>query len=101
MPDPLFAHPRLAPVYDAFDGERADLPAYLAITAELGADRLLDIGCGTGSLAVLLAGAGRTVMGIDPALASLEVAQSKDKDARVTWVHAGAADAPAFAADLA
>ena len=101
MPGVPFAHPRLAPVYDAFDGKRDDLPAYLAITAELGADRVLDIGCGTGSLAVLLAGSGRTVMGLDPARASLEVAESKDKDGRVTWVHGDAASAPAFAADLA
>jgi SAM-dependent methyltransferase len=96
-----FAHSRLAPVYDAFDGERDDLPAYLAITSELGADRVLDIGCGTGSLAVLLAGSGRTVMGLDPARASLEVAEAKDKDRRVTWVHGDAASAPTFAADLA
>jgi SAM-dependent methyltransferase len=101
VPDALFAHPRLAPVYDAFDGERGDLPAYLAIAAELSADRVIDIGCGTGSLAVLLAGTGRTVTGLDPSLASLKVARSKDKDARVTWVHGGAADAPALAADLA
>jgi SAM-dependent methyltransferase len=101
VPGVPFAHPRLAPVYDAFDGERDDLPAYLAITAELGADRVLDIGCGTGSLAVLLAGSGRAVMGLDPARASLEVAESKDKDGRVTWVHGDAASAPAFAADLA
>jgi SAM-dependent methyltransferase len=101
VPGVPFAHSRLAPVYDAFDGERDDLPAYLAITAELGADRVLDIGCGTGSLAVLLAGSGRTVMGLDPARASLEVAESKDKDRRVTWVHGDAASAPTFAADLA
>lgn len=101
MPGVPFAHSRLAPVYDAFDGERYDLPAYLAITAELGADRVLDIGCGTGSLTVLLAGSGRTVMGLDPARASLEVAESKDKDRRVTWVHGDASSAPTFAADLA
>src|ERR1700677_4370182 len=30
VPDAIFAHPRLAPVYDAFDGGREDLAAYLA-----------------------------------------------------------------------
>lgn len=48
MPDAIFAHPRLAPVYDAFDGDRDDLTAYLNIADELRADRVLDIGCGTG-----------------------------------------------------
>ena len=100
MPDALFAHPRLAPIYDAFDGHRGDLAAYLGIVGELGANRVLDVGCGTGSLAVLLAGSGRTVMGIDPAHASLEVAKSKDTAAAVSWVPGEAARVPAFGADL-
>jgi 2-polyprenyl-3-methyl-5-hydroxy-6-metoxy-1,4-benzoquinol methylase len=73
--DAIFAHPRLAPLYDAFDGRRDDLTAYLDIARELAADRVLDVGCGTGSMAVLLARAGRTVVGVDPAAASLEVAR--------------------------
>lgn len=101
MPDAIFAHPRLAPVYDAFDGPRDDLPAYLAIAQELPADRVLDVGCGTGSLAIALARAGRTVVAVDPAAASLDVARAKDKDATVTWIHGNAAAAPPAAADLA
>jgi len=101
VPDAIFAHPRLAAVYDAFDGPRGDLAAYLSMAAELGADRVLDVGCGTGSLAVLLARHGYTVVGADPAEASLCVAKSKDKDQAVTWVHADAAGVPAAGADLA
>jgi SAM-dependent methyltransferase len=101
VPDAIFAHPRLAPVYDAFDGLRDDLDAYLAIAEELRADRVLDIGCGTGSLAVLLAGTGRTVVAVDPAAASLDVARSKDGSAGVTWIHGDATAAPAGWADLA
>ncbi len=101
MPDAIFAHPRLAPVYDAFDGDRDDLAAYLDIAGELGADRVLDVGCGTGCLAVLLAESGRTVMGVDPAEASLEVARAKKATGRITWVHGDATTVPAFGADLA
>jgi SAM-dependent methyltransferase len=101
MPDAIFAHPRLAPVYDAFDGERDDLAAYLGIVRELGADRVLDVGCGTGCLAVLLADAGHAVTGVDPAAASLEVARSKDPAGRVTWIRGDAAALPALDADLA
>ncbi len=101
VPDAIFAHPRLAPVYDAFDGPRDDLPAYIGITDELGAHRVLDAGCGTGSLAILLAGTGRDVIAADPAAASLDVAKSKDTNAAVTWVHANAAGVPAAGADLA
>ena len=101
VPDAIFAHPRLAWVYDAFDGPRDDLAAYLAIAAELGADRVLDVGCGTGCLAIELARTGRTVIGADPAAASLEVARAKEGSAAVTWIHGDAAAIPAVAADLA
>ncbi len=101
MPDAIFAHPRLAAVYDAFDGARDDLAAYLGIVRELKAGRVVDIGCGTGSLAVLLAENGCTVMGVDPAAASLQVARSKDAAREVTWVCGDAAAARGFDADLA
>jgi SAM-dependent methyltransferase len=101
VPDAIFAHPRLAPVYDAFDGDRDDLAAYLGIAGEFGAERVLDVGCGTGCLAILLAESGRTVMGADPAGASLEVAKAKDATARITWVHGDATTLPPFDADLA
>src|ERR1700683_432889 len=43
--DAVFAHPPLPPLYDAFDGPRDDLPAYVGIADELGAHRVLDAGC--------------------------------------------------------
>jgi SAM-dependent methyltransferase len=101
VPDAIFADPRLARLYDSFDGPRDDLAAYLSIAAELGADRVLDVGCGTGCLAILLAGTGRTVVGVDPSAASLDVARSKDDSSTVTWVHGDAAAVPAARADLA
>jgi SAM-dependent methyltransferase len=101
VPDAIYTHPRLAAVYDAFDGDRDDLTAYRDIADELGVARVLDVGCGTGSLAVLLAETGRTVVGVDPAEASLEVARSKDETATVTWVHGDATTVPGLSADLA
>ncbi|WP_156757182.1 class I SAM-dependent methyltransferase [Actinokineospora pegani] len=101
MPDAIFAHPRLAPLYDAFDGDRDDLAAYLAIADELGAHRVVDVGCGTGCLALLLAGTGREVVGVDPAEASLAVARAKPGAGAVTWLHGDAEALPAVAADLA
>lgn len=101
MPDAIFDHPRLAAVYDAFDGQRDDLPSYVAIADEVKARRVLDIGCGTGSLAVLLASGGRTVTAVDPAGASLEIARAKATDLSVTWIHGDATAVPPIMADLA
>jgi ubiquinone/menaquinone biosynthesis C-methylase UbiE len=101
VPDAIFAQPRLASVYDAFDGDRADLGAYLRIAAEFDAQHVLDIGCGTGSLAILLAASGRRVTGVDPADASLEVAMSKSGSESVTWLHGDATTLPALTADIA
>jgi SAM-dependent methyltransferase len=101
VPDAIFAHPRLAPLYDTFDGPRDDLAAYVRIVGELGAQCVLDVGCGTGSLAIRLAATGRAVIAADPAAASLDVARSKDHNGAVTWVHADAARVSAARADLA
>ncbi|MEO3936838.1 class I SAM-dependent methyltransferase [Dermatophilaceae bacterium Soc4.6] len=89
-PDPVFADPRLAALYDVLDDDRCDLDAYVDLADELCAGRVVDIGCGTGSLAVRLARTGRTVIGVDPAGASLDIARTKPLAESVTWVQGDA-----------
>lgn len=93
MPDATFDDPRLAALYDPLDPDRSDLDAYVALADELGARTVLDIGCGTGVFALLLAGRGLVVTGVDPAGASVDVARAKPGAERLTWVvgEAGAA----------
>lgn len=101
MPDLAFEHPRLAAVYDAFDADRSDLDVYLAIARELGARRVLDVGCGTGTFAVLLARKGFEVTGLDPARASIAVARGKQGAERVRWIVGDASALPRLEVDLA
>ncbi|GGK16804.1 methyltransferase [Streptomyces camponoticapitis] len=86
MADDCFGHPRLAAIYDPLDPDRSDLDAYLRIAEEFGAHQVLDIGCGTGVFALLLAGRGIEVVGIDPAQASIDVARAKPSSERVRWI---------------
>lgn len=92
VPDAIFDHPRLAAIYDVLDPDRSDLDHYVAMVAEFGARSVLDVGCGTGTLACLLADRGVDVVGVDPAGASLDVARDKDAAGRVRWIHGDATD---------
>jgi dihydrofolate reductase len=49
--DAIFEEPRLAEIYDELDPDRSDVDAYAAMAAEFGAESVLDVGCGTGTLA--------------------------------------------------
>ena len=100
MVDAIFAERRLAELYDPLDPDRGDLDVYAAMAAELGARSVLDIGCGTGTFACLLARRGLTVTAVDPAEASLEIARAKPGAERVRWVHGDATDLPPLRVDL-
>lgn len=99
--DALFSDPRLAVLYDDFDGARDDLDHYERIVRELGACHVLDVGCGTGSLACRLACADFDVVGVDPAEASLDVARGKAGAERVRWICGDATALPPLQVDLA
>ena len=61
---------------------------------EFEADRVLDIGGGTGVFALLLADRGVEVVGVDSAQASIDVARSKPGSERVRWICGGATSLP-------
>ncbi len=98
-PDPIFADPRLARLYDPLEDDRADLDVYVAMADEFGAHSIVDIGCGTGELAVRLItdsirrGVSLVVVGVDPAGASLDIARAKPNAEHVRWLEGTAVDA--------
>ncbi|MBA2464138.1 MAG: class I SAM-dependent methyltransferase [Nocardioidaceae bacterium] len=101
MVDVIFEHPRLVGIYDALDPDRSDLEVYVDMVDELGAARVLDVGCGTGTFALLLADRGLEVTGVDPAAGSLDVARAKSGAERVRWIHGDATSLPPIQVDLA
>ena len=99
--DAIFEERRLAEIYDPLDADRSDLDVYAALVEEFGAWTVLDIGCGTGTFACLLAARGIEVVGVDPAGASLDVARAKPGADRVRWIHGDATMLPPLQIDLA
>jgi SAM-dependent methyltransferase len=67
---------------------------------EFGARSVLDIGCGTGTWACLLASRGFSVTGLDPALASLNIVRAKPFADRVRWIQGFADALPPLRVDL-
>jgi SAM-dependent methyltransferase len=98
--DAIFEERRLAEVYDPLEPDRPDLDPYIALVHALGARSVLDIGCGTGTFACLLAERGITVFGLDPAAASLEVARRKPSADQVRWILGDATSLPPLQVEL-
>ena len=100
MPDAIFEEPRLAEIYDALDPVRSDLDAYVDLAREVRAHSVLDVGCGTGTLACLLAQRRMDVTAVDPAAASIGMARSKPWADRVRWLVGDATSLPPLQVDL-
>jgi 2-polyprenyl-3-methyl-5-hydroxy-6-metoxy-1,4-benzoquinol methylase len=100
MADAIFEVRRLAEIYDPLDPDRGDLDVYVTLSEELASRSVLDIGCGTGTLACLLAERGVDVTALDPAAASLDVARTKAHADRVKWILGDAAALPSLQVDL-
>ena len=85
--DDLYQDPDLARFYDLENEWGPDLDYCVRLAEE--ARSVLDLGCGTGRLAASLAES-RTVVGVDPASAMLDIARTRPGGGRVDWVEADA-----------
>jgi SAM-dependent methyltransferase len=96
-----FRDPRLVVVYDALCPWTREDDFFLSVLAEEPAERILDLGCGTGRLAIAMAKAGYRVTGVDPARASLDAARRKPGADALTWLDGSAEVLPPAAFDAA
>ena len=96
-----FRHPRLVEVYGADCPWGVEDDAFLAIADELPRSRVLDLGCGTGRLAIGMATHGHRVTGVDPAAASIDAARRKPGSAPITWIVGTSSSLPDASFDTA
>jgi ubiquinone/menaquinone biosynthesis C-methylase UbiE len=90
VPCSAYTDPRLAQVYDPLNPPGQDEAFYLALAGR-SPRTVLDVGCGTGHLAVDLAVRGHRTTGADPAAAMLAIARERPSGDKVTWIESSAA----------
>jgi len=89
-PDDAYGREELAELYDMLNPDGPDTAFYLSLARS--GEAVLDIGCGTGNVALQFAGRGHDVTGVDPAPGMLSVARRNDRDGKVEWIAATGQD---------
>lgn len=89
VPEGCYDNPRLAALYDLESPWAADTDFYISLASGRAA-RVLDVGCGTGTLTCGFAARGHAVTGVDPSATMLAIARQKPHADRVTWVESSA-----------
>jgi SAM-dependent methyltransferase len=89
-----------AAAYEQLNPDDADFAFYIDLASRVSATRAIDLGCGTGVLAVGLARSGLEVIGVDPNPDMLRVARQRPAADRVDWRLGYADSMPSDWADL-
>jgi len=84
-----YLNAQIAEIYDLVNSRSQDTDFYLSLAA-LRSCRVLDLGCGTGTLCCGLAERGHQVTGVDPAATMLAVARRKPHAEKVEWIESSA-----------
>jgi len=96
----MASDPRLIALYDDDNPDGPDHDHARALAEEIGARTIVDLGCGTGQLAVTLARPGRTVIGVDPDSTAIGYARRRPGGDTVIWTSGDSTVMGDLAADL-
>ena len=94
MTDDPYRDAALVELYDLDNPGGDDHAYYRALADELGAQSIINLGCGTGLLTRSLAGERRTVIGVDPSRTMLNYARRQPGSGSVIWIHGDASALP-------
>jgi len=92
--DDPYRDPDLVALYDLDNPGGPDHEWYRALAEDVGAIRIVDLGCGTGLLTRSLARPGREVTGIDPSETMLDFARHQNGADAVHWILGDASQLP-------
>jgi len=95
-----YIEPRLVELYDIDNPRGASHDFYIELAKEIGANKILDFGCGTGLLTRELASYGWNVTGIDPSSTMLQYARKQSGADSVDWIEGDSSILGAPNADL-
>lgn len=88
--DKHYTDPRLVEIYDIENPRGIDTAFCLAFADEIDAQRIIDLGCGTGLLTREFVSPQRHVIGVDPSAAMLAFARQQPDADKVTWMEGDA-----------
>jgi ubiquinone/menaquinone biosynthesis C-methylase UbiE len=92
--------PKLVTYYDALNAFGRDSRFFCDLAKHFSASTIIDLGCGTGTLACELAKLGFRVIGIEPASAMLDIAKQKPYSEKISWIQGSSAQMEGLEADL-
>jgi ubiquinone/menaquinone biosynthesis C-methylase UbiE len=97
-----FSNPKLASIYNGFNQHYPlEKEFYLNLAKDISAQKIIDVGCGTGLLTLELAKLGYKMVGVEPAKSMLEIAYQNPLSDQVKWIHGDALVLDESNADLA